>query len=140
MSSAEVLWSGRLIIDSEDTGIEKKVQELWVNIVFLDKNKRNETTFNWCPETTTIHMRRFLKSALKGKDKGGKKVNLNKYLKNSQVVSINWDEQEESLDLVSYLYREGEEKYIGYLKPAREDLATLVIVVTEVDTRLQVIG
>jgi len=129
-----------LIIDSEDTGIEKKVQELWVNIVFLDKNKRNETTFNWCPETTTIHMRRFLKSALKGKDKGGKKVNLNKYLKNSQVVSINWDEQEESLDLVSYLYREGEEKYIGYLKPAREDLATLVIVVTEVDTRLQVIG
>ena len=45
-----------------------------------------------------------------------------------------------SLDLVSYLYREGEEKYVGYLKPAREDLATLVIVVTEVDTRLRVIG
>ena len=56
------------------------------------------------------------------------------------MVSIKWDEQEVSLDLVSYLYREGEEKYIGYLKPAREDLATLVIVVTEVDTRLQVIG
>ena len=101
-------------------------------------------------------MKRFLKSSLKGKDKEGKKVNLNKYLKvklkesfrlylqlfiqNSQVVSIQWDEQEVSLDLVSYLYREGEEKYIGYLKPAREDLATLVIVVTEVDTRLQVIG
>ena len=94
-------------------------------------------------------MKRFLKSALKGKDKEGNKVNLNKYLKvklketfklylhffiqNSQVVSIKWDEQEVSLDLVSYLYREGEEKYIGYLKPAREDLATLVIVVTEVD-------
>ena len=101
-------------------------------------------------------MKRFLKSSLKGKDKEGKKVNLNKYLKvklkesfrlylhlfnqNSQVVSIQWDEQEVSLDLVSYLYREGKEKYIGYLKPAREDLATLVIVVTEVDTRLQVIG
>ena len=62
------------------------------------------------------------------------------YLQNSQVVSIKWEEKEDSLDLVSYLYREGEEKYIGYLKPAREDLATLVIVVTEVDTRLQVIG
>ena len=61
-------------------------------------------------------------------------------LQNSQVVSINWKEQGMSLDLVSYLYREGEEKFIGYLKPAREDLATLVIVVTEVDTRLQVIG
>ena len=82
-------------------------------------------------------------------------MNLNKYLKvklkdrleylhfllqNSQVVSIKWEEQGVSLDLVSYLYKEGEEKYIGYLKPAREDLATLVIVVTEVDTRLQVIG
>ena len=44
------------------------------------------------------------------------------------------------MDLVSYLCREGEEKYIGYLKPAREDLATLMIIVTEVDTKLQVIG
>ena len=68
-----------------------------MNIGFLDKNKRNETTFNWGPgmkiiflvnthrlnnsETTGVHMRRFLKSALKGKDKDGKKVNLNKYLK-----------------------------------------------------------
>ena len=68
-----------------------------MNIVFLDKNKRNETTFNWGPgmkiiflgnthrlnnsETTAVHMRRFLKSALKGKDKEGKKVNLNNYLK-----------------------------------------------------------
>ena len=41
---------------------------------------------------------------------------------------------------MAYLYREGEEKYIGYLKPASEDLATLVVVVTEVDTGLQVIG
>ena len=68
-----------------------------MNIVFLDKNKRNETTFNWGPgmkiiflgnthrlnnsETTTVHMRRFLKNSLKGKDKEGKTVNLNKYLK-----------------------------------------------------------
>ena len=77
--------------------VYRKVQELWVNIGFLDKNKRNETTFNWGPgmkiiflgnthrlnnsETTGVHMRRFLKSALKGKDKEGKKINLNKYLK-----------------------------------------------------------
>ena len=68
-----------------------------MNIVFLDKNKRNETTFNWGPgmkiiflgsthrlnmsETTAVHMKRFLKSSLKGKDNEGKKVNLNKYLK-----------------------------------------------------------
>ena len=32
-------------------------------------------------ETTAVHMRRFLKSALKGKDQEGTKVNLNKYLK-----------------------------------------------------------
>ena len=67
-----------------------------MNIGFLEKNKRNETTFNWGPgmkiiflgnthrlnnsETTGVHMRRFLKSALKGKDKEGKKVNLYKYL------------------------------------------------------------
>ena len=44
------------------------------------------------------------------------------------------------MDLVSYLYREGEEKYIGYLKPTREDLATLVIVVADVVTKLPVIG
>ena len=65
-----------------------------MNIGFLDKNKRNETTFNWGPgmkiiflgnthrlnnsETTAVHMRRFIKSTLKGK---GKKVNLNNYLK-----------------------------------------------------------
>ena len=62
-----------------------------MNIGFLDKNKRNETTFNWGPgmkiiflgnthrlnnsETTVVHMRRFLRSTLKGKD------NLNNYLK-----------------------------------------------------------
>ena len=61
------------------------------------------------------------------------------FFQNSQVVSIK-EEKKDSLDLVSYLYREGEEKYIGYLKPAREDLATVVIVVTDVVTRLQIIG
>ena len=123
---------------------------------FLSVSVRVEKTLTGLniSETTSVNMKRFLKSSLKGKDKEGKKVNLNKYLKvklknslkkfcfclqNSQVVSINW-EQEDSLDLVSFLYKEGEEKYIGYLKPTREDLASLVIVVTEVDTRLQVIG
>ena len=82
---------------STNISVPRKVQELWVNIVFLDKNKRNETTFNWGPgmkiiflgsthrlnmsETTAVHMKRFLKSSLKGKDNEGKKVNLNKYLK-----------------------------------------------------------
>ena len=32
-------------------------------------------------ETTAVHMKRFLKSSLKGKDKEGNKMNLNKYLK-----------------------------------------------------------
>ena len=32
-------------------------------------------------EITGVHMKRFLKSSLKGKDKEGNKVNLNKYLK-----------------------------------------------------------
>ena len=50
-------------------------------------------------------------------------IDLHFLLQNSQVVSIKWEEQGVSLDLVSYLYKEGEEKYIGYLKPAREDLA-----------------
>ena len=69
--------------------------------------------------------------------KGNKKLCF--CFQNSQVVTIKW-EPEDSLDLMSYLYREGEEKYVGYLKPAGEDLTALVIVVTEVDTRLQVIG
>ena len=32
-------------------------------------------------DTTAVHMKRFLKSSLKGKDKEGNNVNLNKYLK-----------------------------------------------------------
>ena len=32
-------------------------------------------------ETTAVHMKTFLKSSLKGKDKKGNKMNLNKYLK-----------------------------------------------------------
>ena len=32
-------------------------------------------------ETSVVHMKKFLKSSLKGKDKEGRKVNLNKYLK-----------------------------------------------------------
>ena len=41
---------------------------------------------------------------------------------------------------MSLLQREGEEKYIGYLKPDRNDLTTIVIVVTEANTQPQVIG
>ena len=69
-----------------------------MNIGFLDKSKNNDTTFNWgqgmtiLPSceinsgmiilgTTDVHMKTFLKSALKWKDKEGKKINLNKYLK-----------------------------------------------------------
>ena len=69
-----------------------------MNIGFLDKSKNNDTTFNWgqgmnnlplCEitseiiilETTEVHMKRFLKSSLKWKDKEGGKINLNKYLK-----------------------------------------------------------
>ena len=69
-----------------------------MNIEFLDKSKDNDTTFNWgqgmnnlpsCEitseiiilETTEVHMKRFLKLSLKWKDKEGKKINLNKYLK-----------------------------------------------------------
>ena len=60
-------------------------------------------------------------------------------MQNSQAVSVNVEEGE-SFDLVTYLGGNGEEKYIGYLKPAGEDLAALVIVVTEVETQLQVTG
>ena len=60
-------------------------------------------------------------------------------MQNSQAVSVNVEEGE-SYDLVTYLGGNGEEKYIGYLKPAGEDLAALVIVVTEVETQLQVTG
>ena len=67
------------------------------------------------------------------------KENLWKYLQNSQAVSVNVEEGE-SCNLVSYLGGNEEEKYIGYLKPAGEDLAALVIVVTEVETQLQVTG
>ena len=34
--------------------VPRKVQELYVNIGFLDKNKRNETTFNWGPGMNII--------------------------------------------------------------------------------------
>ena len=52
MSSKELIWSGRFIVDREDS--IQELQELWVNIGFLDKNKRNETTFNWDPGMNII--------------------------------------------------------------------------------------
>ena len=87
----------------------------------------------------------------------GKKVNLNKYLKvilnkiwnqnlseyfqNSQVVSIFHERGADDADLVSYLAGDDPvEKYIGYLKPDKEDLATVVLVATEVESRTNIIG
>ena len=32
------------------------------------------------------------------------------------------------------------EKYIGYLRPVREDLATVVLVATEVDSKIKIMG
>ena len=47
-----------------------------MKIIFLGNTHRLNNS-----ETTAVYMRRFLKSALKGEDKEGKKANLNKYLK-----------------------------------------------------------
>ena len=41
---------------------------------------------------------------------------------------------------MSYLGGDTGEKFIGYLKPGEEDLATVVLVVTEVDHHRKVIG
>ena len=88
---------GNIVIFTNISSL-RKVYELSVNIGFLDKSKNNDTTFNWgqgmtifpaCEinsemnilGTTDVLMKRFLKSALKWKDKEGKKINLNKYLK-----------------------------------------------------------
>ena len=32
------------------------------------------------------------------------------------------------------------EKYIGYLKPVREDLSAVVLVATEVESKMKIIG
>ena len=42
---------------------------------------------------------------------------------------------------MTYLAGDGSlEKYIGYLKPGSEDLASVVLVATEVESRINIIG
>ena len=59
--------------------------------------------------------------------------------KNSQVVSVSCGPESQAC-LLSYLGGDGGEKFIGYLKPGEDDLATVVIVATEVDGLNKVIG
>ena len=104
-----------------------------------------------------MQLKKYPKAFLKAVDMNGKKVNLNKYLKvilekiwnqkwsenfqNSQVVSILHEHGADDADLVTYLAGEDAlEKHIGYLKPDREDLSTVVLVATEVESRMKIIG
>ena len=59
-------------------------------------------------------------------------------IQNSQVVSVSWKERG-GTNLVSYLGH-GQDRNIGYLKPAREDLTPVVLVVTEVENELKLVG
>ena len=104
-----------------------------------------------------MQLKKYPKAFLKAVDSNGKNVNLNKYLKvildkirnqklseyfqNSQVVSISHEPDANDADLVTYLAGDGSlEKYIGYLKPGSEDLASVVLVATEVESRINIIG
>ena len=50
-------------------------------------------------DTNAVHMKRFLQSSPKGKDKEGKKVNLNKYLKvKLNKLGLNWAKLSSSWD------------------------------------------
>ena len=51
---------------------------------------------------------------------------------------VTWEEREDT-NLVSYLGH-GQGKSIGYLKPDREDLTPVVLVVTEVEKELKLVG
>ena len=53
-------------------------------------------------------------------------------------MSVSWEEREDT-SLVSYLGH-GQERNIGYLKPAREDLTPVVLVFTEVENELKLVG
>ena len=48
-------------------------------------------------------------------------------------------EETEDIKLLSYLGH-GQDKYIGYLKPAREDLTTVVLVAAELTNQLKLVG
>jgi hypothetical protein len=54
------------------------------------------------------------------------------------VVSVAVEEKED-INLLSYLGH-GQDSYIGYLKPAREDFTTVVLVVTELTHQLKLVG
>ena len=59
-------------------------------------------------------------------------------IQNSQVVSVSWEERDDN-NLVSYLGH-GQDRNIGYLKPGREDLTPVVLVITEVENELKLVG
>jgi hypothetical protein len=51
---------------------------------------------------------------------------------------VTWEEREDT-NLVSYLGH-GLDRSIGYLKPDREDLTPVVLVVTEMENELKLVG
>ena len=53
-------------------------------------------------------------------------------------MSVTWEERGE-ISIVSYLGH-GQGKSIGYLKPGREDLTPVVLVVTEVENEIKLVG
>ena len=53
-------------------------------------------------------------------------------------MSVIWEERENT-NLASYLGH-GQDRHIGYLKPGREDLTPVVLVVTEVENELKLVG
>ena len=51
---------------------------------------------------------------------------------------MSWEETEDT-NLVSYLGH-GRDRNIGYLKPDREDLTPVVLVLTDVENELKLVG
>ena len=64
---------------------------------------------------------------------------ITEFVQNSQVVCLSW-EVGEGIDLVTFLGGNDKEKFIGYLKPDREDLMPVVLVVTEISSEMKVVG
>ena len=54
------------------------------------------------------------------------------------MVSVTLEETED-INPLSYLGH-GQDSYIGYLKPAREDVTTVVLVITELPNQLKLVG
>ena len=55
------------------------------------------------------------------------------------MVCLSWEVGEDT-DLVTFLGGNDKEKFIGYLKPDREDLKPVVLVITEVFSEIKVVG